>query len=108
MPPRSVTRVDIDRRETARHAAIDETRKRVDGIKLVALARNQRAAEERVEKVLAADGDRERFVRLARKDWPLASRRFPHGRVVHVLRRTLREETVRHAKLNLVRIGNRI
>src|SRR5438132_748528 len=63
---RTITHVNVQRREPARHRAIAKRGKRIDGIKLITLPRNQRAAKKSIEEVFAANRDRQRFVRLRR------------------------------------------
>src|ERR1044072_6374621 len=108
MSSRTITRIDIDRREASRKPTIHKCRKRIDRIKLVALVREQRAAKERVEKVFAAQRYRQRLIRLARQQRSVLSVCILCRHVTHVLSRATREEAVRDAKLNLVCVGNRI
>src|SRR5947209_8078782 len=60
-------RLYVQRREAARHAAVGEAGEGVDGIELVALAGDERAAERRVEEILLPERDREELVGLARQ-----------------------------------------
>src|ERR1041384_8758427 len=101
----AIARIDVDRREASRHAAIHKTRKRIDRIELIALVRQQRAAKERVEKVFATQRYRQRFVRLARQQRPVLPVCVFHRYVAHVFSRAAREETVRDTELDLVCVG---
>src|ERR1044072_6635135 len=107
MSSRTITRIDIDRREASRNTTIHKSRKRIDRIKLVALVREQRAAKERVEKVFFAERYRQRLLRLGRQQRSVLSLCILYRHGTHVFSRPPREEAVRDAKLNLVCVGNR-
>src|SRR6266481_2367248 len=54
---RTITDVDVHRREPARHSSITESGKSVDRIKLVPSSRYQRAVKVRIEEILATNRD---------------------------------------------------
>src|SRR5919198_515585 len=60
-------RLYVERREAARHAAVGEAGEGVDGVELVALPPDERAAERRVEEILLPERDGEELVGLARE-----------------------------------------
>ena len=111
---RAQTRLDVERREAARDAAVGEAGEGVDGVELVAAAGDERAAEGGVEEILLADGDGERLVGLRLKrarDLLLlvalagrARRRRDAPR--HGLGRAPLEEAVGDAELELVGVGD--
>ena len=74
------------------HAAVGEAGEGVDGVELVALSGDERAAERRVEEILLPDGEREELVGLARQ-WRLAlfqsGQHAAHARVLRNLRALL-------------------
>jgi len=100
---RSIANINVQRREPARHRAISERRKSVDRIKLIPLPGNQRAAKVRIEKVFAANRDRQSFIGLGRQRFFLAG--FARGFLADAFRRSFGEEPVRNAVFNLVCVG---
>src|SRR5947209_3289283 len=63
---RSYARLDVERREAARHAAVCEAGESVDRVELVSLAGDECAAEPWVEEIFLAERDGEEFIRLPR------------------------------------------
>src|SRR5947209_14416438 len=85
-------RLYVEGREAVPHAAVGEAGEGVDGVELVALSGDERAAERRVEEILLPDGEREELVGLARQ-WRLAlfqsGQHAAHARVLRNLRALL-------------------
>src|SRR6185369_16184988 len=108
IPPRTITRIDIHRREASRNAAINKPGKRVERVELVATARLERAAKERIEEIFATQRDRECFVRLSRQLLAVLSTGAGRAYFADVVSRAPREETIRDAKLDLVCISDRV
>src|ERR1700730_13307384 len=79
----------------------------MDRIKLVAMPRGKRAPKVRIEKVFAAHSNCQRFVGLTRER-RLRSLLFRLllRCATDILGRAAREETVRQAKLDLIRVSN--
>src|SRR5215510_4566802 len=103
---RTIANIDVQWRESARHCAISERRKSVDRIELIALTGNQCDAKVGIEKVFAANGDRQGFIRLRRE-------RIFGARQARRLRpntfgRASREETIRESVLDFIRVGDRV
>src|SRR5947209_3986421 len=85
-------RLDVQGREAARHAAVGEAGEGVDGVELVALSGDERAAEGRVEEILLPERDGEELVGLARQGrlaFPERRQRAAHARVLRKLRALL-------------------
>src|SRR6185503_4662876 len=61
---RAIARVNVHRGKASRYSAVNKSRERIKRIKLVALIRDQSATKKRVEEILTAQSDRERFIRL--------------------------------------------
>src|SRR5438876_12262538 len=79
----------------------------MDGVELIALARNQRAAKIRIKKVFAANRDRQGLV------WLNGQRRFlfassARALLTDRLSKSSGEEAIRNSVFDLVRVGNRI
>src|SRR5205085_5236405 len=58
---------DVDRREAARPASEAKPRQRVDGIELIALAFDERAAEGAVDEIFLRHLDGQKFISLRRR-----------------------------------------
>src|SRR5260370_42439156 len=59
---RAIANLDVDRRKLPRHGAVSETGQRINRIKLIATAGHQRAAKVRIEEILAATRNGQRFI----------------------------------------------